>query len=155
MSGSGSQKSSSKPNPPPKQAPPPVPKQVLKQTAPRQQSPPPKQATLRQQSPPPKAAPRQYIVPTNGVDLHPSTELMMAEKVAGGGGGEVLSYDVYVGEKRDFDTIRKEFLAKPGGVTLYEDPEFPAIETSLYFSRHPTRPIEWLRPPVRVRLVSV
>ena len=31
---------------------------------------------------------------------------------------------------------------------LYEDPDFPAVEDSLFFSRKPPRPFEWKRPSV-------
>ncbi|TMS38688.1 hypothetical protein L596_005355 [Steinernema carpocapsae] len=30
--------------------------------------------------------------------------------------------------------------------SLFEDPEFPPCDRSLYFSKNPSRPIEWLRP---------
>ena len=32
---------------------------------------------------------------------------------------------------------------------LYEDPEFPAVDGSLFFSKRPPRPFVWKRPPVR------
>lgn len=32
---------------------------------------------------------------------------------------------------------------------LFEDPDFPAIDSSLYFSKRPDRYIEWRRPMVR------
>jgi len=31
---------------------------------------------------------------------------------------------------------------------LFEDPDFPAVDSSIFFSRSPPRPFVWLRPPV-------
>ncbi|XP_018368104.1 PREDICTED: calpain-A-like isoform X2 [Trachymyrmex cornetzi] len=47
------------------------------------------------------------------------------------------------GEVQDFNTLRRECLATG---RLFEDPEFPANDSSLYFSRRPDRYIEWKRP---------
>ncbi|XP_076548858.1 calpain A isoform X4 [Osmia lignaria lignaria] len=47
------------------------------------------------------------------------------------------------GAVQDFNTLRRECLASG---TLFDDPEFPADDTSLYFSRRPDRYIEWKRP---------
>lgn len=47
------------------------------------------------------------------------------------------------GDIQDFHTIRNDCLAN--GV-LFEDPEFPASDKSLLYSRRPDRHIEWLRP---------
>lgn len=47
------------------------------------------------------------------------------------------------GEIQDFHTIRNECLQN--GV-LFEDSEFPAVDSSLQFSSRPDRPIQWLRP---------
>ncbi|XP_018348907.1 PREDICTED: calpain-A isoform X2 [Trachymyrmex septentrionalis] len=47
------------------------------------------------------------------------------------------------GEVQDFNTLRRECLATG---RLFEDPEFPANDSSLYFSRRPDRYIEWRRP---------
>ncbi|XP_076750450.1 calpain A isoform X2 [Xylocopa sonorina] len=44
---------------------------------------------------------------------------------------------------QDFNTLRRECLSTG---TLFEDPEFPANDSSLYFSRRPDRYIEWKRP---------
>lgn len=47
------------------------------------------------------------------------------------------------GDIQDFHTIRNECLQN--GV-LFEDSEFPAVDSSLQFSSRPDRPIQWLRP---------
>ncbi|XP_018306166.1 calpain-B isoform X4 [Mycetomoellerius zeteki] len=47
------------------------------------------------------------------------------------------------GEVQDFNTLRRECLETG---RLFEDPEFPANDSSLYFSRRPDRYIEWKRP---------
>ncbi|KAG7206290.1 hypothetical protein KM043_003666 [Ampulex compressa] len=47
------------------------------------------------------------------------------------------------GEVQDFNTLRRQCLSMG---RLFEDPEFPADDTSLYFSRRPDRYIEWKRP---------
>ncbi|KAK9299938.1 hypothetical protein QLX08_007169 [Tetragonisca angustula] len=44
---------------------------------------------------------------------------------------------------QDFSKLKHECLATG---TLFEDPEFPADDSSLYFSRRPDRYIEWKRP---------
>ena len=46
---------------------------------------------------------------------------------------------------KSFAEIKKQCLAE--GV-LFEDPEFPAINTSIFYSQRPPRPFEWKRPPV-------
>ncbi|XP_037048709.1 calpain-A isoform X2 [Bradysia coprophila] len=57
--------------------------------------------------------------------------------------GEKGSGSRYGGQVQDFNTLRSECLQN--GV-LFEDPDFPAIDSSLQFSRRPDRHIEWLRP---------
>ncbi|XP_012522095.2 calpain-B isoform X6 [Monomorium pharaonis] len=47
------------------------------------------------------------------------------------------------GEVQDFNRLRRECLETG---RLFEDPEFPANDSSLYFSRRPDRYIEWRRP---------
>ncbi|XP_033330563.2 calpain A isoform X5 [Megalopta genalis] len=47
------------------------------------------------------------------------------------------------GSVQDFNTLRRECLATG---SLFEDPEFPPADSSLYFSRKPDRYIEWRRP---------
>uniref|UniRef100_A0A646QE62 CalpainB n=1 Tax=Hemiscolopendra marginata TaxID=943146 RepID=A0A646QE62_9MYRI len=47
------------------------------------------------------------------------------------------------GEIQDFYKIRSQCLND--GV-LFEDPEFPALDSSIYYSRSPPRPFEWKRP---------
>ncbi|XP_076176529.1 calpain A isoform X2 [Ptiloglossa arizonensis] len=44
---------------------------------------------------------------------------------------------------QDFNTLRRECLS--AGV-LFEDPEFPPVDSSLFFSKRPDRYIEWKRP---------
>lgn len=44
---------------------------------------------------------------------------------------------------QDFYQIRSQCLVSG---TLFEDPEFPAVDSSLQFSKRPDRRIEWLRP---------
>lgn len=46
---------------------------------------------------------------------------------------------------QDFSKLKQECLATG---TLFEDPEFPADDSSLYFSKRPDRYIEWKRPMV-------
>ncbi|XP_077283019.1 calpain A isoform X1 [Arctopsyche grandis] len=46
-------------------------------------------------------------------------------------------------EVQDFQTLRNECL---GSGRLFEDPDFPPIDSSLYFSQRPDRRFEWLRP---------
>uniref|UniRef100_A0A7E4VCX7 Calpain catalytic domain-containing protein n=1 Tax=Panagrellus redivivus TaxID=6233 RepID=A0A7E4VCX7_PANRE len=53
-----------------------------------------------------------------------------------------------VGEAQDFYALRDECLAAK---RLYEDPEFPATDSSLYFSRRPPKRVKWLRPGEIVR----
>ncbi|XP_078033589.1 calpain A isoform X3 [Augochlora pura] len=47
------------------------------------------------------------------------------------------------GSVQDFNTLRRECLSTG---SLFEDPEFPPADSSLYFSRRPDRYIEWRRP---------
>ncbi|XP_046626929.1 calpain-A-like isoform X4 [Neodiprion virginianus] len=47
------------------------------------------------------------------------------------------------GTVQDFNQLRQECLSNG---TLFEDPEFPAQDDSIYFSRRPDRYIEWKRP---------
>jgi calpain len=48
-----------------------------------------------------------------------------------------------LGQVQDFTKIRDQCLEKG---TLFEDPEFPAEDSSIYFSKTPPRPFEWKRP---------
>ncbi|KAK0170184.1 hypothetical protein PV328_010777 [Microctonus aethiopoides] len=47
------------------------------------------------------------------------------------------------GSIQDFNTLRQECLSRG---ELFEDPEFPAVDSSLFFSKRPDRYIEWKRP---------
>jgi len=49
------------------------------------------------------------------------------------------------GTVQDFNALRQECLESG---RLFEDPEFSADDSSLYFSRRPDRYIEWKRPMV-------
>lgn len=50
------------------------------------------------------------------------------------------------GSVQDFNQLRQECLS---GGHLFEDPEFPASDSSLYYSKRPDRYIEWKRPMVQ------
>lgn len=50
-----------------------------------------------------------------------------------------------VGEPQDFYSLRDQCLQDK---KLFEDPEFPASDSSLFFSKRPPKRIEWLRPGV-------
>ncbi|CAB3360376.1 Hypothetical predicted protein [Cloeon dipterum] len=47
------------------------------------------------------------------------------------------------GTVQDFQKLRDECLSSG---TLFEDPEFPCTDSSIFFSRKPPRSFEWLRP---------
>ncbi|XP_046752051.1 calpain-A isoform X6 [Diprion similis] len=47
------------------------------------------------------------------------------------------------GTVQDFNELRQQCLSNG---TLFEDPEFPAQDNSIYFSKRPDRYIEWKRP---------
>jgi len=49
---------------------------------------------------------------------------------------------------KSFAEIKKECLAR--GV-LFEDPDFPAVDSSIFYSQRPPRPFAWKRPPVTSR----
>jgi len=53
------------------------------------------------------------------------------------------------GTDKTYENIRRECLSK--GI-LYEDPEFPASDSSLFYSQIPTMKIEWKRPHVCMHL---
>ncbi|OXA50959.1 Calpain-A [Folsomia candida] len=67
--------------------------------------------------------------------------------VRGGGHVPGVDYDQYDGSGeagfQDYEQIRAQCLAD--GV-LFEDPEFPAEESSVFFSSEGRRSFEWLRP---------
>ncbi len=50
---------------------------------------------------------------------------------------------------KDFDVLKTDCLKRR---ILYEDAEFPAVDTSLYYSRHPPYMFEWMRPPVSIKI---
>jgi hypothetical protein len=47
---------------------------------------------------------------------------------------------------QDFESLRRQCLANG---TLFEDPYFPAVDASLFYSQKPPRKFEWKRPKVR------
>ncbi|XP_037774543.1 calpain clp-1-like [Penaeus monodon] len=49
------------------------------------------------------------------------------------------------GEVQDFYSLRQQCL---DGGTLFEDHDFPAEDSSIFFSRAPPKPFEWKRPHV-------
>ena len=49
------------------------------------------------------------------------------------------------GQVQDFLNIRTRCLEEG---SLFEDPEFPAEDTSIFYSKAPPRPFEWKRPIV-------
>ena len=49
------------------------------------------------------------------------------------------------GSVQDFDKLRNECLRSG---QLFEDPEFAAEDCSIFFSKSPPRPFDWLRPSV-------
>ncbi|XP_071523091.1 uncharacterized protein [Panulirus ornatus] len=48
------------------------------------------------------------------------------------------------GQVQDFYSLRQQCMDEG---TLFEDPEFPAEDSSIFFSRSPPKPFEWKRPP--------
>jgi len=46
---------------------------------------------------------------------------------------------------KSFDEIKAHCLREK---KLFEDPDFPALDSSIFFSRSPPRPFEWKRPSV-------
>lgn len=53
-------------------------------------------------------------------------------------------------KKIDFEEAKKA-TAEAG--RLFEDPDFPAIDKSIFFSRKPAKPFEWKRPMVKLMLL--
>jgi calpain len=49
------------------------------------------------------------------------------------------------GEVQDFFKLRDQCLEESA---LFEDPEFPANDKSIFYSKSPPRPFEWKRPMV-------
>ncbi|KAK6995887.1 hypothetical protein SK128_015501, partial [Halocaridina rubra] len=52
---------------------------------------------------------------------------------------------------QDFNIIRQQCLDQR---ILFEDPDFPAADSSIYFSHSPPKPLEWKRPWVSVRIFA-
>ena len=55
-----------------------------------------------------------------------------------------MRYSFY--KNQQFDRIKSQCIASK---TLFEDPEFPAADKSLFFSKQPTFSAVWKRPGVR------
>ncbi|MPC63213.1 Calpain clp-1 [Portunus trituberculatus] len=49
------------------------------------------------------------------------------------------------GQVQDFYELRQQCMDSG---TLFEDPDFPAEDSSIFFSRSPPKPFEWKRPHV-------
>ena len=52
-----------------------------------------------------------------------------------------------VDAQSEYQKIKASFSAKG---QLWEDPEFPAVDRSIFYSRSPPRPFEWKRPGVSI-----
>jgi len=50
-------------------------------------------------------------------------------------------------EGKTYDEIKAQCLREK---RLFEDPDFPAVDSSVFPSRLPPRPFEWKRPPVSI-----
>lgn len=46
-------------------------------------------------------------------------------------------------KQADYETVRRQLLQNR---QLFEDPDFPAVDQSIFFSQKPPRPFEWKRP---------
>uniref|UniRef100_A0ABD2WEK7 Calpain-A n=1 Tax=Trichogramma kaykai TaxID=54128 RepID=A0ABD2WEK7_9HYME len=57
--------------------------------------------------------------------------------------GDRSSHSKSTGPTQDFNQLRQECLSQG---RLFEDPEFPAIDSSIFYSKRPDRYIEWRRP---------
>ncbi|XP_071523093.1 uncharacterized protein [Panulirus ornatus] len=56
------------------------------------------------------------------------------------------------GQVQDFYSLRQQCMDEG---TLFEDPEFPAEDSSIFFSRSPPKPFEWKRPPEIMALKEI
>lgn len=93
-----------------------------------------------QSNDPPYAQPHQYH---NGVSLEKFHNVGVSSRPHV---READSHSCHHRGKSHFDNIRSECLRRG---RLYEDPEFLAHESSVYYSRSPSFRIEWKRPSVR------
>lgn len=96
--------------------------------------------TTSQSNDPPYALPHQYH---NGVSLEKFHNAGVSSRPTV---READSHSRHHRGKSRFDNIRSECLRRG---RLYEDPEFLAHESSVYYSRSPSFRIEWKRPTVR------
>lgn len=53
---------------------------------------------------------------------------------------------------KTYEEIRDQCLQEG---RLFEDPDFPAVDSSIFYSRSPPRPFVWKRPSVSKSLVSL
>jgi len=53
---------------------------------------------------------------------------------------------------KSFDEIKAQCLKEK---KLFEDPDFPALDSSIFYSRKPPRPFVWSRPSVSYFAISV
>ncbi|XP_069668676.1 calpain-A isoform X7 [Periplaneta americana] len=77
---------------------------------------------------------------SGGNELEIEEEQFLLEKATLGERGSGLRAR---GQVQDFVKIRDQCLEES---TLFEDPEFPAEDSSIFFSKTPPRPFEWKRP---------
>nr|CAD7433093.1 unnamed protein product [Timema monikensis] len=71
-------------------------------------------------------------------ELRETTQLFQGRQLGERGSGLRARGDV-----QDFYQLRQQCLDQR---TLFEDPDFPAEDTSIFFSQTPPRPFKWLRP---------
>ena len=50
-------------------------------------------------------------------------------------------------EGKTYDEIKAQCLSEG---RLFEDPDFPAVDTSIFYSKAPPRPFQWKRPTVSI-----
>nr|CAH7752574.1 unnamed protein product [Callosobruchus chinensis] len=74
-------------------------------------------------------------------DINKKSDLFLLKLTKFGERGS--GYRVKSGEPQDFYKLRDQCLDRGN---LFEDPEFPATDSSLFFSRRPDRYYEWKRP---------
>jgi len=53
---------------------------------------------------------------------------------------------------KSFDEVKAQCLKEK---KLFEDPDFPALDSSIFYSRSPPRPFVWKRPSVSYSAISV
>lgn len=95
-------------------------------------------------APPPASAPTQEEEPSVGVAELSFTSVKVPENQNMFWMGRKATSNRQTSVRGgDFQTLREACVANG---TMFEDPDFPASDSSLMFSRRPDRYIEWLRP---------